>query len=311
MQRSTIGWTDYSGGACNFVGGCTPVSEGCQHCYARALYQRFGRDHRRVTLYPDKLAQLARVHFPPDGHKRGPGSQPMCFVCDTGDLFHDAVPDEFIRDAFQVMSQRHDVTWQVLTKRAARMGALLRDVALAPNIWLGVTAETQARADERIPLLLGLPAAVRFVSIEPMLEPVDLTRLGYDGDLDAFMWAGRIDWVIVGAESGPQRRPFNPAWAGDVYQVCRDNGVACFLKQDSALTPGAPLLYEGHVVHEWPQGKGVDDEPISNALFNASGFYRAGLGAGPIALSARTRAARHDLRHHGPTHHARLSRRAR
>lgn len=251
MKTSNISWTDYSGQDLNFVSGCTPVSEGCEHCYARAIYKRFGRDFETVKIHEDKLERLACAKFPEHSPKRGEGHRPMAFVCDTGDLFHDSVPEDFIMHALEVMESRPDVIWQVLTKRPARMRDIVRMGApggiLRENIWLGVTAENQARADERIPLLLDTPAAVRFVSVEPMLGPVDLRRY--------LRGAQHLSWLICGAESGPRRRPFDAQWARDLWVYCHAAKVPFFGKQDSGLRPGVPLLVgDGDtVIHEWPQ----------------------------------------------------------
>lgn len=287
MKTSNISWTDYSGQDLNFVSGCTPVSEGCQNCYARAIYKRWGRDHSIVTAHEDKLHRLARAKFPEHSPKRGEWHRPMAFVCDTGDLFHESVPEDFIMHTLEVMESRPDVIWQVLTKRAARMRDIVRMGApgglLRGNIWLGVTAENQQRADERIPILLDTPAAVRFVSVEPCLSAVDLrpylwrygtyTETAYithdealdmgDAELEGIpidgpaqeQWSpdGRLSWIIAGAESGPHRRPFDVAWAVDLYEQCKDAGVAYFYKQGSALKPGQHDELPGlGVVHEWP-----------------------------------------------------------
>lgn len=191
MKASAIGWTDYSGGDLNFVTGCTPVSEGCQHCYARAIARRFGRDFDTVVCDEEKLLRAARRDY---GHspKRGLGRKPMCFVCDTGDLFHEDVPIHFLQLAWQSMAYRDDVIWQVLTKRPERALDFFNaygyqyQLGGEPHIWLGVTAENQRTADERIPILLDIPAAVRFVSVEPMLGPVDLDcYLGYNTQMEA------------------------------------------------------------------------------------------------------------------------------
>jgi protein gp37 len=202
----------------------------------------------------------------------------MCFVCDTGDLFHDAVPDWFVLDTLTVMAMRDGVVWQVLTKRPARMRALVQawtrgvrgtipawlpNEPLPGHIWLGVTAENQQRADERIPLLLDTPAAVRFVSVEPMLGPVDLWWMEACRRCNPTHYepaVTHLDWVICGAESGPNRRPFDVAWAQDLYEQCKDACVPYFGKQDSGLKPGAPLYIRpgagseiAGVIHEWPQ----------------------------------------------------------
>lgn len=243
MKRSRITWTDYSGGDLNVVTGCTPVSEGCANCYARAIYERFGLDHSKVMIREDKLQRLSKMRLPQDGNRRGPNSKPMCFICDTGDLFHPDVPEEFISDVFEMMARRQDVIWQVLTKRPDRMREIVTrwGQPMPVHVWLGVTCENQARADERIPLLLQTPAAVRFVSCEPMLEPIDLGK------------CRMLDWVICGAESGPHRRPFDRAWAANLYAQCAHANVAFFGKQDSDLKPGKPLYIAGEVIHQWPE----------------------------------------------------------
>jgi protein gp37 len=245
-HRSAIAWTDYSGGDANFVTGCTPISEGCRNCYAKAIYERFGKDFGQVQVSFEALDRLARWKpKPPWKHGR-----PMCFVCDTGDLFHDDVPAVFIEQAMDTMRGRSDVDWQVLTKRPARMLEWWGQTYgyLPDNVWLGVSVENQARADERIPLLLRMPAAVLFISFEPMLGPIELNA-----------WLPKLDWVICGAESGPNRRPFDVEWAVDLYEQCREVGVAFFGKQNSGLRPGVPLELPGYgVVQEWPRGKGAE-----------------------------------------------------
>jgi len=260
MKRSKIGWTDYSGGAANFVTGCTPVSEGCKNCYARRIYERFGRDFNQVQIHPDKLKRLMNSDRPHEGNKLGPGKRPMVFVCDTGDLFHPSVPDWFLMDAFYLMALFKTTIYQVLTKRAERMQQFLsswswwrreaKATGLGENIWLGVSVENQRRADERLPLLMETPAALRFVSIEPMLEPVDLQLWQWEWEWERPHGLG---WVIVGAESGPNRRPFDVAWAKQVYQECQLADIPFFGKQDSGFRPGAPLLIDGKVIHEWPE----------------------------------------------------------
>lgn len=278
MKRSAIGWTDFSGGDLNFVTGCTPVSESCANCYARRIYERFGRDHSVVETHPAKLERLAKMPLPQDGNKRGPHSKPMAFVCDTGDMFHEAVPDEFIFRALQMMVQRTDVTWQVLTKRASRMHTLLFVWAALgqinlldhPHVWIGVTAEKQMWADERIRYLLSTPVASRFVSIEPMLGPVALgdwlvpCRVSC-GEDELGLCSGVptcsdyrtnvIEWVICGGESGPNHRPMQREWAQALRDQCKEAGVAFFGKQSAGLRPGAPLVFpECGEVKEWPNG---------------------------------------------------------
>jgi protein gp37 len=210
-----IAWTDESW---NPVTGCTPVSEGCAHCYAKKMSHRFGGDFSTVTLYPDRLDRPLRWRKPR-----------MVFVPSMGDLFHEDVPYSFINRVFGVMAQRRDHTFQVLTKRPERMRDWVREhvlwlqelammmtrrdarASIMPHIWLGVSVENQARANERIPLLLDTPAAVRFVSAEPLLGPLDLWGPRYPlpggGKGGAFSWGKGISWVICGGESGgPENR---------------------------------------------------------------------------------------------------------
>lgn len=259
MKRSTISWTDFSGGNLNFVTGCTPASEGCQNCYARRIYERSGRefvDH--VICHAEKLERLRRADFArafpehPANNVRGPQGRPLAFVCDTGDLFHEKVPRDFLFRAFHVMAARSDVDWQVLTKRPQNAYTFALDYIGAgfrwpPNVWLGVTAENQKRADERIPILLDIPAPVRFVSVEPMLEPIELS-----------IWLNCpkgpvLSWVICGAESGPHRRSFDPAWAAALYRQCHEANVPFFGKQDSGYYPGRPLKISGKTIMEFPE----------------------------------------------------------
>lgn len=174
----------------------------------------------------------------------------MAFVCDMGDLFHDAVPDSILWDFFYLVMERMGVIWQVLTKRPQRMRQIAEQwldwlgpaKELPQNLWLGVSVENQRTADERIPLLLETPAAVRFVSAEPLLAPVDFAPFLDD-----------LSLIICGAESGPRRRHFDVAWAEDLYEQCKAANVPFWGKQDSGLRPGVPLLIHGKEVKQWPE----------------------------------------------------------
>jgi len=246
MQLSKIGWCDYSGGDLNFARGCTPVSEGCQHCYAKELAHRFARPFE-ATWDHAKLERLTSKQWPSYSPKRGAPYSPMVFVVDTGDLFHENYGDMVILGALRRMILRRAVTWIVLTKRAERMHEVVSKLAaqrpdglLPPHIWLGVTAENYVRMHQRLPILRDTPASTRFVSMEPMLGPMG--PLNLDG----------LNWVIVGAESGPKRRPFDVAWAADVKRQCDETGVPFFGKQASGLRPGAPLLFDGQECKAWP-----------------------------------------------------------
>ena len=252
-----IEWTDETW---NPVTGCTKISPGCAHCYAermaKRLAGRFGYpadEPFRVTLHPERLDTPLRWRKPR-----------RVFVCSMGDLFHKDVPDGWIYEILGIMAlaQRH--TFQVLTKRAARMYNYLSgfkgrtDIMAAamcinenlrlhidteaiewplPNVWLGVTAESQEAADERIPLLLQTPAAVRFVSCEPLLGPIDLGLVDENGGPNDFARLSGLDWVIVGGESGPGARPMYPDWARSLRDQCQAAGVPFFFKQWGAFKP--------------------------------------------------------------------------
>jgi protein gp37 len=136
------------------------------------------------------------------------------------DLFHEKIPLEFIQQVFDVMAQASRHTFQILTKRHERMLELANDLYWSPNVWMGVSVENQCWADRRIPALLDVPAAVRFLSVEPLLKPVDL-RAYLDG----------IDWVIVGGESGPRARPIDPDWVRNIRDQCVAARVPFFFKQ--------------------------------------------------------------------------------
>jgi len=238
----------------NPVTGCSRVSEGCANCYAERMAKRLaGRcgypadDPFRVTFHEDKL--------PAPLHWKKPR---VVFVCSMGDLFHEDVTYEELTMVWNVMLEADWHLFLVLTKRPERMREFIR-VPL-PNVWLGVSAENQARADERIPVLLSIPAAKRFVSIEPMLGPVELGEYLYsDYDvaamdnqlltpLEGFKHI-KLDWVIVGGESGPGARPIHPDWARSVRDQCRDAGVPFFMKQ---MTKKAPIP-DDLMIREYPK----------------------------------------------------------
>lgn len=247
-----IQWTDETW---NPVTGCTKVSPGCDHCYAERITERFhGRgSFATVTLHPERLDKPL--------HWRKPR---RVFVNSMSDLFHKDVPDGFIARVFAVMAATPQHTYQVLTKRHGRMRSLLRSAEMGelfgqalqelvdhrgvrlnvqyplPNVWLGVSVEDQKRADLRIPALLETPAAVRFLSCEPLLGIVDLDSCAGVSAL-APDWIGGpsggsgaphplIDWVICGGETGPAARPMHPVWARSLRDQCSAAGVPFFFK---------------------------------------------------------------------------------
>lgn len=252
MNTTDIAWTDMTW---NPVTGCTKCSPGCAHCYAERMSKRlagrvgYDRDQPfKVTLHPDRLDQ-------PRQAKKGK----RIFVCSMSDLFHPDVPFAFIRKVFEVMAACPQHTFIVLTKRPERaahwyheliddFGARtatveevnrgMPDTFLGypwplPNVWLGVTAENQEMADRRLPWLMTIPAVLRFVSVEPMLGPVDIRRW-----LDRWKKTDRgheftlgLDWVIVGGETGPAARPMNPRWFADLMKSVWCCGIPFFFKQ--------------------------------------------------------------------------------
>ena len=282
-DHTKIEWTDRTW---NPVTGCTKVSPGCDHCYAESIATRFaggpafpnGFD---VQLREHKLTEPLRWRRPA-----------KVFVNSMSDLFHNAVPDEYIARVWAVMALAPQHTFQVLTKRHGRMRSLISDHEFGnwmdheiaelggdvgafgydwplPNVWLGVSTENQQWADIRIPALLDTPAAVRFISAEPLLGPIDLDQPrceshgrdhaylddrhtercsecvadGWLGELSFGHWLdplnGGLDWVIVGGESGPKARPMHPYWARGLRDQCQRAGVPFHFKQwgEYALHP--------------------------------------------------------------------------
>ena len=213
---SAIEWTDATW---NPVRGCVKISPGCKHCYAKTFAERWrglpnhpygqGFDLR---LVPEKLDEPRRWRKPR-----------RIFVNSMSDLFQQGVPVAFVRRVFEVMNQAPWHTYQVLTKRADRMRAITRALPRTlvdqPQIWLGVSVEDRKYGVPRIDILRDVPAAVRFLSVEPLLE--DLGQLDLRG----------IHWVIVGGESGPGARPMSEAWVLSILEQCRSASVPFFFKQ--------------------------------------------------------------------------------
>ena len=255
-DKTGIAWTNATW---NPVTGCTKVSQGCKHCYAEREWVRlsanpkattyYGRDFTDVACHAERLDQPLRWTKPR-----------MIFVNSMSDLFHESVPDDFIDQVFAVMALAEKHIFQVLTKRPERMLAYLtsknrmdiigekamptvskNDFGLLEwpikNVWLGVSVEDQKTADERVPLLLQTPAAVRWVSAEPLLGPIDLEEVpvGMFGPLRPYGGSGSdtpgLEWVVVGGESGPKARPMHPDWAEDLQSQCEEAGIPFFFKQ--------------------------------------------------------------------------------
>jgi protein gp37 len=211
-EHTAIEWTDSTW---NPVTGCTKVSPGCKYCYAERLTERFGRRFTEIRFHPERLALPLRWRRPR-----------RIFVNSMSDLFHEQVSEPFIQQVFAVMAEAHWHTFQVLTKRAERLAEVAARLAWPPNVWQGVSIENAAYVC-RIRYLRRVPAAVRFLSVEPLLGPIP--HLPLEG----------IDWVIVGGESGPRRRPLDPAWVRQIRDQCRAAGVPFFFKQWGGTTSKA------------------------------------------------------------------------
>lgn len=261
MSTTThIEWTERTW---NPVVGCTRVSAGCDHCYAVRMSHRLRRtkEYAGLTVLNDRgdrhfngTVRCLPERLSDPLHWRKPC---RVFVNSMSDLFHEKVPFEFIDKVFAVMALCPQHTFQILTKRPERMadwcaipndparsgrftwmGNLVRGKHLPlPNVWLGTSVEDQATADERIPHLLRCPAAARFLSVEPLLEAVDLTlHLQRPCDPEGHIGMG-IDWVIVGGESGPGARPMHPDWVRSIRDQCQAASVPFFFKQWGAWAP--------------------------------------------------------------------------
>lgn len=241
MAESSIEWTDATW---NPTTGCDRTSPGCDSCYAitmaarlkamgQAKYQNDGDPRTSgpgfaLTLHPDTL----------DLPRRWTRSR-MIFVNSMSDLLHPDVPLDYIRRVFEAMRETPQHTYQVLTKRSKRLAALADQLDWPPNLWMGVSIESQAytfRADH----LRVVPAAVRFVSLEPLVGPVEVDLAG-------------IAWVIAGGESGPGARPVEESWLTAIRDACVESRTPFFFKQWGGRTPKSRgRVLDGHTWDEYP-----------------------------------------------------------
>lgn len=233
-DRSAIEWTDATW---NPVAGCTKVSPGCAHCYAEAITLRFGRG----TPFLPGLATI-RLHYDRLDIPLRWRAPRRVFVNSMSDLFHEQVPLEFIERVFAVMGKAPRHTFQILTKRHDRLRELAPLLHWLPNVWIGVSVENQYWAARRIPALLEVPACVRFLSVEPLLGPVDLR-----------CYLHSVDWVIVGGESGPRGRRMDPDWVRQIRDDCQAAEVRFFFKQWGGRTSKAGgRLLDGRIHDDMP-----------------------------------------------------------
>lgn len=241
-DATTIEWNDATW---NPVRGCTKVSPGCAHCYAEAFAERFrglpGHPYEQgfdLRLVPEKLEEPLKWRKPR-----------RVFVNSMSDLFYKNVPADYARQVFDAIGEADWHQFQLLAKRPERAVELASGLLWPPNLWMGVSVENENYVS-RIDLLRELPAAVRFLSLEPLLGPLPKLELT------------RIDWVIVGGESGRKSRPMAPAWVEEIRDQCVTAGVAFFFKQWGSYGPDGKRrskkengrLLDGREWNEWPSG---------------------------------------------------------
>ena len=238
-QTSSIEWTDATW---NPVRGCTKISPGCKHCYAETFAERFrgvpGHPYEQgfdLKLIPEKLGEPLKWSSPK-----------KIFVNSMSDLFHPDVPDDYILKVARVMEVADWHTYQVLTKRADRLASLLntklKHAALLKHIWWGVSVENRKHGLPRIDHLRSTPAAMKFLSVEPLLE--HLGPMNLQG----------INWVIVGGESGHGARPLDPNWVLDIRDQCKAANVAFFFKQWGGVRKkAAGRMLEGRTYDGYPE----------------------------------------------------------
>lgn len=265
-QASKIEWTDVTW---NPVHGCSKVSTGCKNCYAETLSLRYGQTTKPWTeRNAEQNVMLKRHKLREPLSKAGPWKQPcMVFVNSMGDLFHERIPFKYIDEVFATMAEAEQHTFQVLTKRPERMlayfeyvadymGLVPADLEPWPNIWLGTSIENRKWVG-RARVLGDIPAAVRFISAEPLLGPLisDAMTASEDGMTwdweDGYTGPGlrfynddgelAFHWLIVGGESGSGHRRLDLEWMRDLRDVCQHEGVAFFVKQLGGARPGTKL----------------------------------------------------------------------
>lgn len=227
--------------------GCSPVSPGCAHCYMLALMRRWGKNGTVRTLTKDwkKLRRwnnrltcdcgcvkphIENIYAYPCPRCRS-DYRPARVLVSMCDPFDDEVPADWHLRFLELISETPNLTWLLLTKRPQNVQTIGR---WPDNVWIGVSAEDQQRADERIPILLRIPARTRWVSVEPMLGPVE----GWFGKNGGWLKGEQIDWVIVGGESGFNHRRCEIEWIQSIADQCKVADVPCFVKQDSHRLPG-------------------------------------------------------------------------
>lgn len=223
MNKTKIPWCDYTW---NPITGCTPISDGCRHCYAAAIARRFwkGRKFSDIQFHPERLGEISKIRKPS-----------RIFVGSMGDMFHDPTLFWHVAKVIQEIWKYPQHTFIFLTKRPHHMHRFFSGCRIPDNVWLGVTVENQFAAD-RISYLCMTPAKVKFISCEPLLGRVELNLciscMNGIRNEHRFCYKHRgVNWVIAGSETGPGARPCNPEWFGYLYQECEDAMIPYFWKQ--------------------------------------------------------------------------------
>jgi protein gp37 len=245
-EKEWVYWTH----TCEVVQGCTPISEGCTHCWAKGMAHRFKRDFSRITVHLDRLERVVK-------------GKPGKVISLWNDLYHEELSMDQHNEIFEIIFKNPWHTFLALTKRPSFIQAGIDGFGkphLYPyNLWIGTTAENKERADERISELLNCSSPNLFLSLEPLLGPVDLGRY-----LPLLCCNGREcgcrgepinpppypAWVIVGCETGPKRRPCNPEWIHSIVKQCKAGGVPCFVKA---------VNIDGKVLKKWDDPAFPDD----------------------------------------------------
>jgi protein gp37 len=248
--KTNIQWTNRTW---NPLTGCSRVSSGCDLCYAFALHDmrheayengkdlptQYAKPFSEIQLFPQRLNDPLKIKAPT-----------KFFVNSMSDMFHSQVPEEFIRQVFETMRKAHWHTFQILTKRAGRLRRLGQQLDWPANVWMGVSIELDSLTP-RADALREVPAAVRFLSLEPLLGP--LPSLNLEG----------IHWTITGGESGTGARPFDPDWARDIRERCADAGTAYFHKQMGSVWARQNKSRHSHGAdpRDWPEDLRIQQFP--------------------------------------------------
>lgn len=274
--NSNIQWTKHTW---NPVEGCRKVSQGCKYCYAERLVERFNKPGQPKEKDFSKVRRTSAQtwNFPYKIHKKLTGQEPfterLVFTCSMSDFFISEA-DEWRPEMWRIIRETPNLIYQILTKRPERvLENLPHDWGEGyPNVWIGVSTENQENFDLRVPILLSIPAKVRFLSIEPLIGEIDLTKV---------MESNKLDWVIIGGESGNESgksryRPCNASWIQYLTAMFQLAGVPVFVKQlGTYLAKGMGLqdkkggdineFPEGLRIRQWPkgyEGKNIETKPI-------------------------------------------------